>query len=406
MSKKVLIIAYNYLPMNNGGVQRPVKFSKYLYEYGYESVILTNDNYGFTEEEENIYRVHDIGLDFNNKNFFIKYGFKILKKMLFNLGIISGNWFLWQKKVCSDNTLKKIIEKEKIDIVYATFPPVADLLLGYRIKKKFNIPLVVDFRDGFVFESIEPNGGIRALKRKKIENKIINQSDYIITIGQPITNYFKKKYDTNKVKTIENGFDSDDFNDLNEIKLDSNINLVYTGRFSKSSQERNPYLFFEILDELMDEHPYFKNEMSVYLAGNFTEKEKKMFDKGNLKNVVNIMGFIPRKKALELQKSGDILLLLTGSGKKSIATSKLFEYLYTGNFIFGLTKNTVAEDIITKTNSGICKDPQNKKLIKSTLINIIKNKLYKDFSNDREKIQYYSRKEQTKRLAEIFDKLI
>ncbi|MBK7447140.1 MAG: hypothetical protein IPJ45_14225 [Ignavibacteria bacterium] len=40
---KVLIISYYFPPMGMGGVQRTLKFAKYVKDYGWESVVVTDN---------------------------------------------------------------------------------------------------------------------------------------------------------------------------------------------------------------------------------------------------------------------------------------------------------------------------------------------------------------------------
>lgn len=394
--KKVLIIAYNYTPMNNGGVQRPLKFAKYLPQYGYEPIIITNSNYGETNDEKNIYRFIDKNEVIKNQGKVISFIFRAIKKIMYLLGIIPDHNFLWYKEVIKN--IDEIIRKEKIDIVFSTYPTISNMLIGTHIKIKYNISLVSDFRDGLVFEPLQYENYLRRIANRKIEREIVKNSDCILTVSQPITDYFKNTWNIKKAITITNGFDEDDFKNLNKKDFSDTINIIYTGRFSRSSSDIKIDNLIVAIKELDFENVNF------YFYGDYSSEEIEKIE--SVKNVpIIIKNLVERKKALEIQKSADILLFATSKKRTSVATTKLYEYLAVKKPIFALTKGTVAEKIINETHTGICVDPDNKNEIKVALKNLIDEYPKYNFF-DPVNIDKYSRINLTKKLAEVFDELI
>lgn len=394
--KKILIIAYHYLPMNNGGVQRPLKFAKYLLQYGYKPIIITNSNYGLTNDERNIYRFKDNGEDIKNKGKIISAIFSKITKFMYLIGCIPDYNFLWYKEVIKN--IDYIIRKEKIDVVFTTYPTISNMMIGVYIKRKYNIPLVSDFRDGLVFEPLLDENYLIRKANKKIENIIVKNSDYILTVSEPITDYFKKTYKINNVKTITNGYDDDDFKNLKKINLGDGINIVYTGRFFNSSQDIVIDCLIEAIKELNLQNVNF------HFYGDYNEEEiAKMKSIKNVPIIINDL--VKREKAIEIQKSADILLFVTGKKRSSVASTKLFEYLAVKRPIFALTKGTIAEKIINETQTGICVDPNDKDQIKLVLKKLIVDYPNYSFFNP-VNTDKYLRKNLTKELVEILDELI
>lgn len=395
MLKTVLIISYNYPPMNNGGVQRPFKFAKYLPQNKYKCVIISNSNYGKLHNEHNIYRFNDKSESIKqNSNIILVIIFKILRKILYLLGIIPDYEFLWCRKVIKN--IKQIIEKENIDIVFSTYPVISNMIIGKYIKRNYNLPLVLDFRDGFVFEPLHKENFIRTLVNKVMEKNLIKFSDFVITVTDPITNYFKTKYNINNIYTITNGFDIDDFQNLKKINLGDKINIVYTGRLSKSSPDIKINKLISAINNLNI------NNIVFHFYGEYT-----VYEINEIKRIKNNKVFInsqvERKRALEIQKSADILLFITSKERTSVATTKLFEYMASNKPILALTKDTVAEKIINNTHIGICADPDDENSIKKVL-KIISDENYNFFHPSN--IEIYSRKILTKKLALLFDNLL
>lgn len=398
--KNVLVIAYNYPPLNNGGVQRPLKFVKYLPQFGYNPIVLTVGNCTHSKNEYQVYRVNDWSND-TKKLTFRKFIFKALRKILYEFGLINSYTFFWYRDAIKE--AYNIVKENKIDIIYATFPPVTDIQIGMYIREKIGIPLVADFRDGYAFEPLRKENIFRKLSNKYYERKIVNNSDYIITVSEPITNYFISNYNIKNIKTITNGFDDEDFQNIHKIDLGDAFNVVYTGRLSLSSSDQNIKAFVDILSEINNSN--YKRRIKLIFLGELTKKEE-IYLKSKLGVNFDFKGLLDHKEALVYQCSSDLLLFTASTLRKSVATTKLYEYIASGVPIFGLTQGTFAEKVINQTKTGICVSPDDKENIKEKLLSIIIDKKTEWFNPNVKEINKFFRKELTRSLVNVFDELL
>lgn len=390
--KKLLIVSYYYPPINNGGVERTKKFVKYLPQFGYKPIVITVRASGSIIDEDNIYRFVDKRINMRTCE-----GIKTLPNRIWHY-LKFGYLNSWYQEVLSN--AHKIINENKPDGIFATYPPLANLMLGVEISKRFNLPLVTDFRDGLVFEGLHNNNIIFNRRKKQIEQNIVDSSSYIVTATEPITEYFKSSYSLQKVTTITNGFDIDDWRGLEKLDLGGKINIVYTGRISYSDRTATIEPLLIALKKLSNEE---KKRINIYMVGEFSKREKNIFLSSEFNDIFKLVGFVSREEALRYQISADILLLITGA-RKSVATGKLFEYLAARKPIFAITAGTVAEDIIKKTGTGLCVNPDDSMSIFEGLRKIIQTFPNYDFYRpNKRKLGCYSRYKITKKLSEVFN---
>lgn len=394
--KNVLIVSYYYLPMNNGGVERIVKYVKYLPQFGYKPIVTTVKMSG-SKKEDNIYSFIDKEL--NNRT---RGGVKSLPTRLRNFILFKLGYLIVKDSWCQDvlDNIDKVIFANKPDLIFATYPPLTNLTLGVEISKRFNLPLVTDFRDGLVFEGLHNYNIMFNRRSKQIEQNIVNSSSYVVTATEPISEYFKSSYSLQNVTTITNGFDIEDWKGLERIDLGGKINIVYTGRISYSDRNATIEPLLIALKKLSDEE---KKKINIYMVGEFSKREKNIFLSSEFNDIFKLIGFVSREEALRYQISADILLLITGN-RKSVATGKLFEYLAASKPIFAITAGTVAEDIIKKTGTGLCVNPDDSTSILEGLRKIILTfPDYNFYHPNKSHLGCYSRKKITEKLSEVFN---
>lgn len=393
-NKKILMLAYHYPPANNGGTVRPFQFAKYLPNFSYEPIIVTTSKFGNIKNEKNIHRYKDSNT--KNETLFKK----IKRKVLYELGFISSHQTIWKKEVLLD--IINIIQKEGIDIVWITFPPAICFDIAIELKKKLDIPIISDFRDGYVYEPLKKENFIRSIANKRIEQRIVDLSEHIITVSPSVTKYFKTTYGIDNVTTITNGYDND-LGASTERKEGNIYRIVYTGRLSLSYKDQSIKSFIEALVDIVNTES--KIRVDFIIAGELTKQELNYFRK-KIPNNFQYRGLVTREESIELQKQADLLLFSASSKRKSIATTKLYEYISVNRPIFALTKGTFAEDIIKSTRTGICLDPNDKSKVKIELSKIIEENTLDWFNPNFDEIEKYNRQVLTKKLANIFDSIL
>jgi glycosyltransferase involved in cell wall biosynthesis len=293
----------------------------------------------------------------------------------------------------------------KPDIVLATYPPIETLDVALYLSEKFDLPLVADFRDGLMFEPVEP-GMLRSNRTRaryqEVEGNVARNAAGIITVSDPISDYFRNTYESRSVRTVPNGFDPDESaTPPSSAELDSRyFNMVYTGRLGLSEKGRQASVFIETLTRLVRDVPQVATRLRLHLVGEFSVAERAQLGELADRGSVRFHGLVDRSRALGFQRAADLLLLIATTGKTSVATSKLFEYLNAGQPILGVTRNTAAEKIILETQAGVVVDPVDADAIYSVLRRLITEPSYLESINPRpDAIARYSRPRQMEELA-------
>ncbi|MFN3412376.1 MAG: glycosyltransferase, partial [Exilispira sp.] len=219
--KKLLIISFYFPPTGVGGAIRIVKFTKYLPSFDIEPIILTTteDTFGVKDysllnelpENLKIFRIPS----FYIFNYMPKFKFLKLNQIIAFIGrnfIWPDSSIYWAKKVFIEAC--KIIENEKIDYILTTGGPFSVHLTGLDLKKKFPfIQWIADFRDEWTLNPFVKYGFFRRLYERKLEKRVMQKADKVITISNHIKDKYIRLYPflMGKIKVIYNGFDEDDF---------------------------------------------------------------------------------------------------------------------------------------------------------------------------------------------------
>ena len=422
--KKVLIITYYWPPAGGSGVQRWLKFSKYLPENGWKPYVFTPDSPSFEIKDEDL--LSDIHPETEVWKTPIWEPYKIKDKLLgksesSNTGIIQdktstknkmlnwirGNVFVPDPKVFwvkpSIKLLTKKIKKEGITHIISTGPPHSMHLIALGLKKK-NVDLkwVADFRDPWSeLDLLEEFHLTKKSKQKyrDLEKEVLVNADVTLTVSESWVESFKDLGSSN-VKLITNGFDEDDFN-VKKIENDKFI----IGHFGLLNHLRNPRNLWKTLNDLCDENPDFNEKLEIRLSGNIdTEVLQNITQYFHLKNKIKVLGYLSHKDVLKQYNSSSVLLLLlfnSESGKGNYP-GKIFEYFAAKRSILAFgPEDSDTEKLIQKTKTGVFftyEDTELKKEVLNLFYNDSKTILSTDFKG-------FSRKNLTKDLSKLLNNI-
>lgn len=412
--KKVLIIANQFPPMGGSGVQRSVKFVKHLRAFGYEPVVFTRDIGNMPLKDETLLKDIPEGVKIYRtrpyeapeaKGIFRIPGKALGKVMIPDTAIL---WASFSKKKAIE-----VIKSESIEIIYTTSAPYSDHLLGAYIKDKMpNIKWVADFRDEWTnnpYTLDNPYNPLRTKIEKDMERKVVTKADMCIT-NTPV---MKRNFVTNNSLTndsfvvIPNGYDIDDFKDMETDKKEANekLTFVYTGALYG---RRKPDNFFKALQELKEESAL--DNFKVKLIGNYhKDKLQAQIDSYGLKENFEIVGYLPHNECIKEQLASDILVLIEGGGRGSDAfyTGKIFEYMNTGRPVLAILPKGAAADLVRESAIGEVADTDSVEQIKEKTKEYYEKWLRGEltFKPNRKVIESFERKKLTERLAKVFDSL-
>ena len=422
--KKILIITYYWPPAGGPGVQRWLKFVKYLPDFGIQPVVYIPENPTYPIIDENlvkevsekaiilkqkIFEPYQLA-SFLSKNKTKKISSGIIpnqKKQSFldkTFLWIRGNLFIPDARVFwvkpSVAYLEKYIAENNIDTIVTSGPPHSLHLIGLELKQKFDLKWFADFRDPWT--TIGYHKSLRlsrfaAKKHKVLEHQVLNTADTIIVTSKTTKTEFQAI--TNKpIAVITNGYDTEN---VEKQTLDSKFSLAHIGSFLS---ERNPLILWESLVELLHEIPDFKSHLEIKLIGAVSQEVLETITQFGLNAYLNNLGYVSHAEAIAHQRKSQVLLLIEidSEDTKSIIPGKLFEYMVSNRPIVAIGPNgSDFAEIITETNTGVFFDYSEKMKLKSVILDFYNQFLEGKLQANGVGLQRYSRKNLTKELSQL-----
>lgn len=426
--QKVLIICYYWPPAGGPGVQRWLKFVKYLPEFGIEPIVYCPQNPNYPIVDDSL--VNEIPKDITILKRPIKEPYKLAsllsKKSSKNIssGVIPkvkkqsfierlmlyvrGNFFIpdarknWIKP--SVKFLSNYIEKHQIETIITTGPPHSLHLIALQLKQKLNIKWIADFRDPWT-----TIGYHKALKLKKsskqkhlqLESEVLNSADTIIVTSNHTKNEFTTKT-KQPVMVITNGYDN------HSVRVEGKDKKFTLSHIGSLLSERNPKLLWNVLSELISENEVFSKVFQLNLIGVVSDDVLESILNSGLKNHLNVVGYVNHDEAIKYQMSSRLLLLIEidSEDTKAIIPGKLFEYLISETPILAIgPENSDMQQIITKTNTGVYFNYHEKEKLKAKIVSYFEAYLENKLKVHAIGLQPYSRRELTKTLSKVVKEL-
>lgn len=435
--KKVLIITYYWPPSGGAGVQRWLKFVKYLREFGWEPIVYTAENpeypiidasfekdvpQGITILKQPIWEPYQLykKLIGQKKEERVVSGFlqeKGRKSWAQNLSLwLRGNVFIpdarrfWIKP--SIKFLNNWLESNKVDAIVSTGPPHSMHLIAEGVHRKTNLPWLADFRDPWTNIDFADDLNMTAFAKKKnarLEKLVVNSANIITVVSEVMQQEFQA-LTNNRVDIITNGFDPDDFTiDDSLIIEDGKFSIVHTGSLNN---RRNQPALWQAIAELRNENEEFEKNCVIRLIGKNDVSIKESLQQFNLLQCTEFVDYLPHNEIIAQQKSASVLLLsINNYGEaengfftpKATLTGKLFEYLAASKPIVMIGPIDGQAADVVRDSGGLVFDFNAVSQIKTGLLTLFNNRNVKfDASN----INQYSRKELTRKLSELLDFII
>ena len=422
--KKLLIITYYWPPAGGPGVQRWLKFVKYLPDFDVQPIVFVPENPTYPIVDSNLVsEVSDKAIilktpifepyqlaSFLSKNKTKKISSGIIpnqKKQSFLEKLmlwVRGNLFIPDARVFwvkpSVAYLEKYIRENEIDTIITSGPPHSLHLIGLELKQKMNLKWLADFRDPWT--TIGYHKSLRlsqyaANKHKQLESQVLNSADTIIVTSKTTKAEFQA-LTTKPIEVITNGFDVEK---VDKQTLDTKFSLAHIGSFLS---ERNPKILWESLVELCTEIPDFKSHLEIKLIGAISQEVLETIEQFGLNSFLNNLGYVSHAEAVAHQRKSQVLLLIEINSEetKSILPGKLFEYMVSERPIVAIgPKDSDFAEIITNTNTGVFFEYSEKAKLKQTIHEYYNQFLEAKLQSHAVGLQQYSRKKLTQQLVEL-----
>ncbi|MFN1215449.1 glycosyltransferase family 4 protein [Chryseobacterium kwangjuense] len=436
--KKILIITYYWPPAGGPGVQRWLKFAKYLPDFGWNPVIYTPENPSYPLLDESllkdvpqnieivktkIWEPYQLAEKLNKSNKKFKAGqFDVGKNQSWKSRLsiwVRGNFFIPDARVFwvkpSIKFLEQYLKENKIEVVVTSGPPHSLHMIGLGLKKKFpDLKWIADFRDPWTEISYYKHLKLTKSsdrKHRQLESAVFQNADITLATSYTDAENFRKA-GANAV-CITNGFDESDASTPLSMRGERAKGQKADGQISKSftlsyigvlEQLRNPENLWKVLDELVKENKDFADNFTLKFAGRVDDKILQTIENSHLKKHILNLGYISHDKAVEEMASSDLLLITNfpNASSKGIIPGKIFEYLATGKQIisFGPDEADVSR-ILAETSAGKHFSYEDYKAVKNFILK--KFELWKNGNliENTQNIEQFSRKNLTKKLVEI-----
>ncbi len=427
--KKVLIITYYWIPSGGAGVQRWVKFAKYLRQYGWEPIIYTPKNPEYPSIDHSFEK--DIPTDITVLKTPIWEPYNVYrnltgkKNQAINAGFISenkkqgwkdklsiwirGNFLIpdprrfWIKP--SIRFLSDYLNENPVDAIITTGPPHSMHLIGMGLKKSFPLlPWVADFRDPWTNIDFYKDLNLTWLADKihhKLEREVIQNADTVLVVSRGMEEEFAPMK-PKKLQVITNGYDESDVQ-VGTLALDGRFSISHIGTLNAA---RNPRIVWKVLSEICAENVDFKKDLQIQLVGKVDFSVLEDIQSYGLQEQLLKIDYLSHSEAIAKQNSSQVLMLLINqSGNaKGILTGKFFEYLAAKRPILavGPTDGDAAV-VLNETGAGVMVDFADEQAAKPAILKYYNQYKKGALSVQSESVERFSRRSLTGELAGLLD---
>ena len=385
---------------------------KYLTDFGWEPIILTNK----PSPELDKFEVITVPYDSNDlikklpsplknvssdSSIFLKFS-RYLWNALFSYPDLQKEWYTPALKAVIDSR-----EIQDVDVVISSFPPATSHLIAKTLKEKYGIPWIADMRDLWTqytyynYKYFFP----RKLREKRLELKTLAEASYLVIVSKPLAKTLEKIH-KNPIFVIPNGFDPENVNP--GTPLTEKFSITYAGGLWGG--KRDPRILFEVINQLKLEDKIDTGDFEINFFGPDEYLLKKLVKNYDLEDIVNINGLVPREEVIERERQSQLLLLLRWDNlhEEGVFTGKIFEYLAAKRPIMSIGyKGGVVDELLEKTNAGVSLND----------VDEIKKEIFRAYSEFKssgevkysgipEEIEKYSHKEMAKEFVNILEMVV
>ena len=427
--KRVLVITYYWPPSGGSGVQRWVKFAKYLPSEGWQPVIYTPSNPDLGSVDESLLSDIPSEAEIIKRRIFEPYG--IYRKLTGSKGQIKveanpggggkgsflkrlsmwvrGNLFMPDPRCLwigpSVRFLTKYLKEHPVDVIVSTGPPQSMHLIARKVSLATGIPWVADFRDPWtkIFYFKHLMLGKRAeRKHHELEQRVLDDATAVVAVSPLVQADFAAMTKT-PVCLVTNGYDESDYTET--IVPEKGFNVVHTGLLTA---EGNPVELWKVLGKKCREDADFAASFRLTLAGKTDETVLESIRQAGLGDYLTDLGYIDHNKAVMQQRKASVLILPIREEPetKAILPGKLFEYLAARKPVLGVgTGEGAMAEVLKETGAGQIFDWDDRAGISDYVERLWSAFRSGEVMTATADIEKYSRRMTTRKMVEIFEQV-
>jgi glycosyltransferase involved in cell wall biosynthesis len=343
--RRVLVVAYYFPPMGLSGVQRTLKFVKYLPQFGWQPTVLTVEPRGYLATDESL--LEDIaGRDVMvertgaagpgkllTRKAVVSFPAEWIRKLMSRISdsvFVPDNKIGWKREAVAHGI--RLAEGRPFDLIFATAPPFTDFLIGKALKKVLNVPLVLDYRDPWVEYPFKfyPTP-VHKLLNIQAERAALRASSLVITTNRRVKELILQRHrflTHHDIEILSQGFDPDDFSRAAALKGSAAprrgraMRVTYAGVFW---EDRKPDYFLRALHDLLKEKPQLRGRIEAVFIGHFRQENVKLVSRLGLQDAVTQLGYLPHLECIRELVASDVLWMIVGDDLGS--PGKTYEYI-------------------------------------------------------------------------------
>jgi len=348
--------------MGLSGVQRIAKFIKYLPQYGWKPTVLTVQPRGYYAFDPSLLAEAEQGgaeivrtnpLDATRlfrKQKVVKMPSEGMRKFMQLIGdtfLIPDTKIGWKRRAVKVGS--GLLRSKHFDLIFATAPPQTDFLVGHALKKRFRVPLVLEYRDAWLEYPFKfyPTP-LHRWAHYRLEKRVVKDSDRVIVTHRRIKEDLLRRYrflGYHDVPIISQGYDPEDFGGHSTAKKrgTQRMRITHAGTFYGG---RAPTTLIKTLHALFQQSPSLRGRIELCFVGNVRDEDRALVKKLGLQNEVVFTGYVEHRECTRLLQDSDVLWFVNDNDRSS--PGKLYEYFgarkpILASVVDGYTKQLIEE---------------------------------------------------------------
>ena len=436
--KRVLVISYYWPPTGGSGVQRWVKFAKYLPAEGWQPVIYTPENPEQLAVDASLEK--EVPAEAEIIKTHITEPYEIYKKLLRRSGHskeaievnpvnaqsksllqraamwVRGNFFrpdprcMWIRP--SVKFLKKYLKEHPVDLIVSTGPPQSMHMIGMKLARETGLPWIADFRDPWTRIFYFKHLSMTRMTEKwhhRMEKKVLDSADVVVAVSPLVQQEFQAMTQT-PVELITNGFDECDFPGERDHEADGGPDkpfiITHTGLFAADG---NPTTLWKVLSEKCAKDETFSKALQIHLVGKTDTQILESIETAGLGEKVSDMGYQPHNAAIQEQRKASLLILPLRKEPeyKAVLPGKVFEYLASWRPVLGIGQPDGAMSLILNTTkTGVVLDWDDKASLECFVNMCWERHLKGELRVEDADLGQFTRVELTRKMAKLFERTV
>ena len=436
--KRVLVISYYFPPSGGPGVQRVLKFVKYLPASGWHPTVLTVapehaaypdldltlsheipeevrvertrswDPYAVYARLQGKAKGETVGVGFVKEGNTISRGQRLARWVRANVFLPDARvgWLPFARRAA-----KRLFREERFDMVFTSGPPHSTHLVGRFLKRRYGLAWVADMRDPWTDISYYKNlpHALPALRfDARLERSVLATADAVISVSDGVGRGLHTKATLHRYETIPNGFDATDIPDVAEARANDSFVIAHVGTLSGLQHAPG---FVEALARLTKADPAWGERLEVRFVGHVDGVVLAAFEEAGLREAVTVVPYVPHAEAIRHMRAADMLMVSVQrvEHNEGVTPAKMFEYLFLGTPVLGLAPlDGDLARILRETRGGRTFEHEDTDGIAAFLADQAARKARGERPPrpDAHALRAYDRRFLTERLAKLFDALI